>query len=30
MAFTGYDVMRGVGKREAIIVLNKSARQYPT
>jgi hypothetical protein len=29
MAFTGYDVMRGVGEREAIIVLNESSRQYP-
>jgi hypothetical protein len=30
MAFTSYDFMRGVGKREAIIVLNESAREYPT
>ena len=29
MVFIGYDVMRGVGEREAIIVLNEYAMQYP-
>jgi hypothetical protein len=29
MAFTGYDVMRGMGKREAITDLNESSRKYP-
>jgi hypothetical protein len=29
MAFIGYDIMRGVGEREAIIILNEFAMQYP-
>jgi hypothetical protein len=28
MDFTGYDVMRGVGEREAITILNEYARKY--